>query len=76
MSALAAMLPRLQAEETLRLSSAVSLGSGTLRKEDASSFRADLLRAAEGDRPVRLSTPEERLSAAAALGISVVREAS
>lgn len=68
------MLPRLQAEESLRLATAIALGSGTLKKSDAQAIRSDLVRQAEPARAGRPLTPSERLSAAESLGIRVVRE--
>lgn len=68
------MLPRLQAEESLATSAALALGSGTLRKTDASALRSDLRRQAAGAHAPQPRTPDERLSVAASLGISVVRE--
>ncbi len=62
------MLPRLTAEETLDASTAVALGSGTLK--DASQVEGALMRAVRGDAkpPVRVRDP----AALALIGINVV----
>lgn len=68
------MLPQIEAEETLLAAGAVALGSGTIAKGAAREFRADLQRAADsGRRTVRGGGPQERLAAAARLGIEVIR---
>ncbi len=62
------MLPRLMAEETLDASTAVALGSGTLKDPDR--VEGALMRAVRGGRkpPARLRDP----AALAAMGIGVV----
>ncbi len=62
------MLPRLMAEETLDVSTAVALGSGTLK--DADQVEGALMRAVRGDRKpaARVRDP----AALAAIGIGVV----
>lgn len=64
-----AMIPRLSAEETLDASTAVALGSGTLK--DMKRVQGDLLRAASGPQR-RSSTPFNR-DAMASMGLAVVK---
>lgn len=66
-------LPRIAAEESLRRASEIALGTGSLRKEDAERLHRSLTRQAAG-RVRRSASMDERLMAAAALGIEVVRE--
>ncbi len=63
-----AMLPRLTAEETLAASTAVALGSGTLKNPDQ--VEGALMRVVRGDRKpaARVRDP----AALAAMGIGVV----
>lgn len=72
MNALARHLPRLQAEETFRLSNAVALGTGTGRKSD----RDELIAALRDDvrRASSRRSSSDWLSDMADLGVTVVRE--
>ena len=64
-----AMIPRLAAEETLDASTAVALGSGTLK--DARSVQDGLLRVAGAGRRRRAVAPSP--AALAAMGIGVMK---
>ena len=64
-----AMMPRLAAEEMLDASTAVALGSGTLK--DAAGVTARLLRATGDEQQRRAPAPSP--AALAAMGIEVVK---
>lgn len=72
MNALLAELPRLQAEETLRLAHAVQIGTGNMRKGDRDSALRELRRFTRGAAPTqRVRTPADLRDAAAALGVTL-----
>jgi len=59
-------MPQLQAQEALRMSAAVALGSGTMKKGAAQSLRAEWMKAArEGRERVSAKDPQKL----AAMGI-------
>lgn len=68
---LADELPRLEAAETLRMATAIAIGTGSLERDALRSAVRDLEREAGLVRPL---SREGALAAAAALGIKVVRE--
>jgi hypothetical protein len=67
--AYAAMLPRLEAEEDIRLVNALAAGSGSLRKHDLQSYLRGLERDARPRQPRRVASEAEL----AGMGIEVVR---
>ena len=65
----------IRAEESLLLSEAMAVGSGSMKPESSRSVVRSWKRRAEADsEPVM--TPEQRISAVSAMGIGVVEEKS
>lgn len=52
------MLPRLQAEEALRVSERVAVGSGSLRREASQAVVREWARQARGDQPAPRATSQ------------------
>lgn len=58
-SAYAKMMPRLQAEDTLRLVNATSFAFGSMKEDDAKAYSRSLQKQAGMERPVKRATNKD-----------------
>jgi hypothetical protein len=69
----AAMLPRLEAEDSMRRATEIAVGTGSLKRDALSKVRRDWQRAAAGRAPVRVRTAGDFEHATEQLGVALVK---